>query len=58
MILMQCSTFEEEKKWAWRVDMKGGLSTKIVGQLFMQSMKKRVSQIWYYLATGSKSRAK
>jgi len=58
MIVMQVSSFDQQKKWAWKMDMKGAISTKIIGQFFLITMKRKITQIWFFLASASKENAK
>ncbi len=58
LVLSQCSSYSEEKKWAWRMDIRGLLSTKLIGQMLMMFGKNFMTKKWFNLASGSQSAAK
>jgi pimeloyl-ACP methyl ester carboxylesterase len=58
LVLSQCSSYSEEKKWAWRMDIKGLISSKFIGQVLMVLGKNFMTRKWFNLASGSQPAAK
>lgn len=50
LIFIQTPNWQEEKKWAKKIDYKGLLHTRYVGQLFMMFRHKWVAKNWYHIA--------
>jgi pimeloyl-ACP methyl ester carboxylesterase len=57
LVLPQVASYGEEKKWAWRMDIKRTISTPIIGQIFLASLRDKISRNWFRAATRSKQKA-
>ena len=50
IINVQTPSWDEEKKWAKRVDFKGLIGTPVIGQWLMKVFKKTIAKHWYKIA--------
>lgn len=50
IVNVQTPSWQEQKKWAKRVDVKGMIATPVLGQLLVKSNKRRIARKWYHAA--------
>ncbi|MCB9080490.1 MAG: alpha/beta hydrolase [Lewinellaceae bacterium] len=50
IIVVQTPSWEEQARWAKRIDFKGIMATPFLGQFFLQSRKRWIAKQWYRVA--------